>query len=155
MPPRKKKKSAADTDFILMLQFFLSATFLLVLGAWLLTPQYKSWFVQQVKNSAVSTNIAAIAKAMITFDFGSRKRAFEGPIIQNQTIADALRQAAKAGRINLTWKEVNRIPRLVGVDNYINGQKSWAVYLNGKKLTSTLYETIIKPNDEILLVYRQ
>ncbi len=152
MMPRISKKSY--NNLLLMNQLFLSAILLLILGIWLQSGQYRALFLQFIEKPAVEQPAAAIDKASITLDFGVKKRIFEGPIIDDETISQALKQAAEAGKISLVWKEVGGLPRLTGVDGYMNGDKFWVAYVNGKKLESALYETKIKSNDKILLIYQ-
>lgn len=152
MIPRVRKKNIFN---LALIQLFLSATLLLVLGVLLRTPQYKALFARYDKSAAdLSAPPAVIGKARVTIDFAGKKRAFEGPIIKDETAALALRQAALAGGIKLSWKETDGIARLTGIDKFFNGEKNWAAYINGKRLSVSLSETKINSNDEILLVYR-
>ncbi len=82
-----------------------------------------------------------IGKAELIIDFGNgNKRAFEGEIIENETLINALNQASKAG--NFSSEEI-----------ILNKNKSWHWYLNEKKIDSLAGGIILKSNDKILVKY--
>ena len=137
-----------------MIQLFLSAVFLLIVGAFLTQPPLVLFENQKNAASTQSPPQAVLNKARVVIDFGDKKRIFEGPILNNQSAADTLKQAALAGKLELKWNEVGRIPRLIGIDKSTNGLKFWSAYINGKELATSLYETKINPNDEITLEYK-
>lgn len=144
----KKNKDLITT------QLFLSATLFLLVGAFL--TQSPLVLFENPKNTVPQSPPQAVInnKARVIIDFGDKKRIFEGAILNGQSAADTLKQAAMAGKLDLKWNEVGRTPRLVGIDEFTNGSKFWSAYLNGKELTVSLYETKINPNDEITLEYK-
>ena len=82
-----------------------------------------------------------IGKAELIIDFGDgNKRAFEGEIVENETLIDALNQASKAG--NFSSEEI-----------ILNKNNSWHWYLNNKKIESLAGGVILKSNDKILVKY--
>lgn len=82
-----------------------------------------------------------IGKAELTIDFGDgNKRAFEGEIVENETLIDALNQASKAG--NFSSEEI-----------ILNKDKSWHWYLNDEKMDNLTDRVVLKSNDKILVKY--
>lgn len=148
MPRRKKTKD------LVIIQLFLSATLFLAVGAFL--TQSPLVLFGNPKNTALPQSSPQVVfdKARVIIDFGGKIRIFEGPILDGQNAADAVKRAAFAGKLDLKWNEVGQTPRLIGIGEFANGSKFWSAYINGKKLTTSLYETKINPNDEITLEYK-
>lgn len=93
-----------------------------------------------------------IGKAVLTIDFGNdKKRAFEGDIIENETLIIALIQASRAGNFSYKLDDKNN---LAAIENYASDKnKSWRWYLNDKKIDKPLNEIIAKDGDNILIKY--
>lgn len=93
-----------------------------------------------------------IGKATLIIDFGGgKKRAFEGEIVENETIVDILNQASKAG--NFSYK-LDEKSRLVAVESFLkDDEKFWQGYVNNQKIDKPLNEIIIKNGDDILIKY--
>ena len=93
-----------------------------------------------------------IGKAVLTIDFGNNtKRAFEGDIVENETLISVLIQASKAGDFSYKLDEKSNLATIDSF-GYKNG-KSWHWYLNGKKIDKPLSEIITKDGDNILIKY--
>lgn len=93
-----------------------------------------------------------IGKAILTIDFGGgKKRAFEGEIIENETLVDILNQVSKAGSFSYKLDEKSR---LVAVESFLKDDKKfWQSYVNNQKIDEPLSEIIIKNGDDILIKY--
>lgn len=135
-------KKIINKDFILM----IGAIFLLILGGFLVFWFSSSDFRLKTQSPKI------IGQAALTIDFGNgEKRVFEGDIVENETLANALVQASKAGDFSYKLDQKNN---LAAVERFTNdGKKSWHWYLNGKKIDKSLNETIIEDGDNILIKY--
>lgn len=110
------------------------------------------WSSNIKNNNGASLSSQIIGKAILTINFGDNtKRAFEGDIIDNETLAIVLIQASKAGNFSYKLDEKNN---LMAINSFSqkNG-KSWQWYLNGKKIDKPLNEIIAKDGDNILIKY--
>lgn len=93
-----------------------------------------------------------IGKAGLTIDFGNdRIRAFEGNIVEKETLIDVLNQAARAGDFSYKLSEKNDLASISELAS--GGRKSWYWYINGKKINKQPGGTIVKPDDNILIKY--
>lgn len=123
---------------------FTAILFLILSGILIFQPpSFKFWPKTQ--------SLQIIGKAVLTIDFGNNKRAFEGDIIDNETLVIVLIQASKAG--NFSYK-LDANNNLTAIDSFSqkNG-KLWQWYLNGKKIDKSLNEIIAKDGDNILIKY--
>ena len=86
-----------------------------------------------------------------------RKRTFEGPVSENMTILMALLASEDGGRINLRYSlDKNEAIVLNSIDGHTNntGNKSWAFYLNGEKIsTSDINRVGVNAGDLIEVKY--
>ena len=74
-----------------------------------------------------------IGEANLTVDFGDgERRAFEGSIIENETLIDVLNQAARAGDFSYKLNEESDLASIGGLVG--GGKKSLHWYLNEKKI---------------------
>ena len=108
-----------------------------------------------VKNNNSASQVLPskiIGQAELTIDFGNnRKRIFEGDIINNETLINALIQASKAGNFSYKLDDKNN---LAAIENYAGDQnKFWQWYLNDKKVNKLPSEIILKSGDKILIKY--
>lgn len=136
------KKNDIKNDYILI----TAAILLLILSGILVF--WSSYFKSELKTQSPQV----IGRAVLTIDFGNNaKRAFEGDIIDNETIVIVLIQASKAGNFSYKLDTKNN---LVAIDSFSqqNG-KSWQWYINGKKIDKPLNEIIAKDGDNILIKY--
>ena len=93
-----------------------------------------------------------IGEANLTVDFGDgERRAFEGSIIENETLIDVLNQAARAGEFSY---KLNGKTDLASIGELADdGKKSWHWYLNGEKINKRPSEITVKPGSNILIKY--
>lgn len=137
-------KKLIKKDIILM---FSAITALIISGfvIW----QF-SYINQYEYNSSKIPEI--VGKATLTIDFGSgKKRSFEGDIVENETFADILNQASKAGSFSY---KLDGESRLVAVESFLKDDKKfWQSYVNNQKINKPLSEIIIKNGDDILIKY--
>lgn len=93
-----------------------------------------------------------IGKATLTIYYGgSEKRFFEGEIVENETLADILKQASKAGNFSYVLDEKSNVIAINGLKNI--GEKSWRLYINDKKISELSGKIIIKNNDNVFIKY--
>lgn len=137
------KKKTIKNDYILI----IAAAFLLILGGFVI---FRFSYFEPRPELPPSPQI--IGRAILTVDFGNgTKRAFEGEIIDNETIIGILMQASKAGSF---YYKLDDKYNLAAIESYANGKnKSWQWYLNDKKINNSPGETIIKSGDNILIKY--
>ncbi len=93
--------------------------------------------------------------ARLTIDFGDHQRAFEGEVIQNMTVLDALRASVAAGRINLTFEVAHDQTIITAFDGHSNplgpGQISFT--LNGQPINATeIHKIPVHPKDHIMVM---
>ena len=130
-------------DYILV----LTALLLLVLVGGIVRffgeGKYKSDQVQAPK---------IIGSASLTIEFaGNNTRKFEGEIIENETLLDALNQASKVGVFSYKLDKENN---LAAIEKFVkNDKKSWYWRLNDEKITKPLNEIILKAGDKIMVKY--
>ncbi|OGD24800.1 hypothetical protein A2819_00970 [Candidatus Azambacteria bacterium RIFCSPHIGHO2_01_FULL_40_24] len=93
-----------------------------------------------------------IGQANLTIDFGNgNKRAFEGNIVENETLIDVLNQAARAGEFSYKLNGKNNLDSISQLAN--NNQKSWQWYLNGEKINKQPGEITVKSDNNVLIKY--
>lgn len=111
------------------------------------------WYSGKEKQNTITKeqqNI--IGKAELIIDFGNgNKRAFEGEIVENETLVDVLNQAAKVGNFSYKIDEKNN---LSAINSFTGGKdKIWRWYLNDKKIDNLIGGIVLKSNDKILVRY--
>ena len=90
------------------------------------------------------------ARLTIKFDDG-RARAFEGPVIENMTVLQALLSASYGGSFDVKYSlnEDGSI-NLSSINGTANGPKKWNFYLNGEPIGSgEINKVKIKKGDSI------
>ena len=132
MPQRKKNQK---DDFIL-----ITATLLILV----ISGAVVFWFSSQKTGRDGSV--------VLTIDFGNgEKRAFEGDIVENETVLDALILVSKAGDFRY---KLDKKMNLAAIETFTaTGGKTWQWYINDKKVAKPLNETILKADDRILIKY--
>ena len=111
------------------------------------------WFSGNRRDNNVSQSVPKIiGKVVLTIDFGNgEKRAFEGDVVENETLLDALILTSKAGNFRYNLDERSN---LAAIESFVkNSKKSWYWYLNGKKNSKSLNEIFLKADDNILIKY--
>ena len=136
------KKNKQKDNYILI----IIAISLLVLSGLMIF-----WF-SNFESNLKTQSAKIIGKASLIIDFGnSEKRAFEGSIVEKETLADVLNQVAKAGKFSYKLDEKNN---LAAIDNFKNDKnKFWRWYINNQKVDKPTNEIILKPGDKILMKY--
>ena len=100
-------------------------------------------------------NTSSLATLFINFE--TEKRFFEGDVIKNMTILDALSAAVSVGKIKLNYAIDNsenvNVLEIDGHTNGING-KYFVFYLNSKKVvTKDLNKEVLHSGDRIEIRY--
>lgn len=93
--------------------------------------------------------------AKIEIDYDGRKRAFEGEIIFEMSVLDALLAASRGGNFEVRYaiiKDATDILKINGLaEDGLNG-KNWDFYLNGQKINADgIHKVRIKSGDKILV----
>ena len=124
----------------------LSAVLLLILSGFLIFRFSRSELSLKTQSPKITGG------ASLTVDFGNgERRAFEGSIIENETLIDVLNQAARAGEFSY---KLNGGTDLASIGELANdGKKSWHWYLNGEKINKRPSEITVKPGSNILIKY--
>lgn len=101
----------------------------------------------------ISRREKIIGVASLTIDFGNEKRAFEGEIVEGETILNALHQASQAGNFKY---QIDGKNNLAAIENFVkNDKKSWQWYLNDQKISKLPDEFLLKDGDRILIRYEK
>ena len=90
---------------------------------------------------------------MLAFENNGQGRMFEGEVIENMTVLDALVVSSNAGKIELKYSvSADGKVFISGLDGYnrTTNPKKLVFYLNGFKIyDEQINSTIIKPGDNI------
>ena len=109
--------------------------------------------VDHVKNTGSGTD----RLASLTVNFNSPNRYFEGEVVENMTVLDALNMAMAAGKIKLNYALDDKNQTLVmEINDHLNkvGDRNFAFYLNDKKIDSKdLNKTRIEAGDKVVIKY--
>jgi len=140
------KKDGQKNDYILI----TAAVLLLVISGAVVF-----WFSSQRmgRDLKITQNAPKIiGRAVLTINFGNgTKRAFEGDVVENETLLDALTLASKAG--NFRYK-LDKKMNLATIETFTaTGERKWQWYINDKKINKPLSEVILNNADTILIKY--
>ena len=86
-------------------------------------------------------------EAVLVIDFGERKRAFTGEIIEGMTFLDALFASSKAGNFSFDFDKYV----LKRVEQVEESEKKWNAYSNKEKVEDYLDNILIEPGDKLEL----
>ena len=93
------------------------------------------------------------AFARVEIDFGAKKRAFQGEILSNTSLLDALIFSSQAGNIEVKYVISEDKTDIVKIDGLVEdglNHQSWSFYLNGQKVqTAEIHKIKLKPGDKI------
>ena len=93
--------------------------------------------------------------AYLEIDFGDRKRAFEGEIIGDMSILDAVLASSRAGELEFKYALINDRTDVLIINGHAEdglNEKNWKFYLNGMKIdASEIHRVKIKSGDRILI----
>lgn len=137
-------KKLIKNDDVLM----FPALLILVISSFIV---WDFFYINKYENNS-SKAPEIIGKATLTiYSGGSEKRSFEGEIIENETLADILKQASEAGNFSYI---LDRKSNVIAVNDLKNsGKKSWRLYINDKKINELPGRIIIKNNDNVFIKY--
>ena len=93
--------------------------------------------------------------ARVEIDIGDKKRAFEGEIIEDMFILDAILASSRVGKLEFKYAIINNQLDILKIDGQaedgLSGE-NWNFYLNDKKVRiSEIHRIKIKSGDEILI----
>lgn len=112
-------------------------------------------FFRDFKNS--SPFFAPVNIARVEIDYGNRRRAFEGEIVFDMSVLDALLASSRGGDFEIRYAILNGrtdILKINGMTEDGLNEKSWNFYLNGQRIESSeIHQTRIKPGDKILVKF--
>lgn len=94
--------------------------------------------------------------ARIEIDHGMKRRAFEGDVLSDMSMLDALLAASRGGSFEVRYALLNDqtdIMKIEGlIEDGLDGQ--WRFYLNQKEIqTDELHKIKIKPGDKIFVKF--
>ncbi len=93
----------------------------------------------------------------LEIDYGSKRRAFEGEIMFEMSVLDALLAASRGGGFEVRYAILNDTTDVMKINDItedgLNGE-SWNFYLNGRKVeTGLIHKTPIRSGDKILVKF--
>ena len=93
--------------------------------------------------------------AYLEIDFGDRKKAFEGEIVGEMFVLDAVLASSRAGELEVKYALIHDQTDILKINGHIEdglNEKTWSFYLNGEKIkTSEIHRIKIKSGDKILV----
>lgn len=100
----------------------------------------------------------SLNSARIEIDYGTKRRAFEGDVLSEMSILEALLAASRGGGFEVRYallRDKTDIMKINGLsEDGLNG-KRWFFHLNGKEIqTDEIHKVKIKPGDKILAEFR-
>lgn len=101
-------------------------------------------------------NIEISDAARIEIDYGTKRRAFEGDVLSDMSMLDALLAASRGGSFEVRYALLNDqtdIMKIEGlIEDGLDGQ--WHFYLNQKEIQADeLHKVKIKPGDKIFVKF--
>ena len=96
--------------------------------------------------------------ARIEIDYGTKRRAFEGDVLSDMSILDALLAASRGGSFEVRYALLNDNTDIMKINDLsedgLNG-KSWHFYLNGGEIRADeIHKVKIKSGDKILVEFK-
>ena len=132
----KVKKLLKNRDFWVVV-------LIIVLG--LYTGFFKNLFISPAK----------VNTAYLEIDFGDKKKAFEGEIVEEMSVLDAVLASGRAGELEVKYALLHDQTDIFKINGYIEdglNEKTWSFYLNGEKIkTSEIHRIKVKSGDKILV----
>lgn len=96
------------------------------------------------------SNFNNAATARLEIEVGGQKRAFEGEVLKNMTVLEALQASAAAGNISFSYKLDNGRLVIERIDGYRGPVESILVFLNSTLVkTETINVLPVNPGDVI------
>lgn len=91
--------------------------------------------------------------AQVEIDFGDRKRMFQGEVLPDTSLLDALIYSSGAGNLEIQYVILDDKTDIVKIDGLIeNGlnQQNWSFYLNGQRVqTGEIHKIKLNPGDKV------
>lgn len=141
---KKLKKLIKNRDFWLVI-------IILVFGFY--TGFFKDLFNSSLEK--IELIFAPTKVAVLEINYGDRRRAFEGEIMFDMSILDALLAASRGGNFEIRYAILGDKADIMKINGLIEdglNEKRWSFYLNGQKIESSeIHKTLIKPGDKILV----
>lgn len=102
-------------------------------------------------------SLNTVNTARIEIDYGEERRAFEGEILSDMSILDALLAASRGGSFEVRYALLGGKTDIMKIDNFtedgLDGQ--WRFYFNQKEIpTDEIHKVKIKPGDKILAEFK-
>ena len=95
--------------------------------------------------------------ARVEIDYGNRRRAFEGEIMFEMSVLDALLASSRGGDFEIRYAILNDRTDILKINGMIKdglNEKSWNFYLNGQKIESSqIHKVRVKPGDKVLVKF--
>ena len=95
--------------------------------------------------------------ATLAINFDNLKRSFEGEVVEDMTVLDALNMAMAVGKIKLNYAlDQKNQTWVMEINDHLNkvGNKHFAFFLNDKRIDSeNLNKTRIKHGDSVVIKY--
>lgn len=92
--------------------------------------------------------------ARIEIDYGTERRAFEGDVLSDMSMLDALLAASRGGNFEIRYALLNDQTDILKINGLAEdglSGGSWFFYLNGEKIRADeIHKVKIKPGDKIL-----
>ncbi|MEK7537238.1 MAG: hypothetical protein AAB584_02235 [Patescibacteria group bacterium] len=100
----------------------------------------------------------SLNSARIEIDYGIKRRAFEGDVLLDMSILDALLAASRGGDFEIRYvllRDKTDIMKINGLsEDGLNG-KRWLFYLNGEEIRADeIHKIKVKPGDKILAEFK-
>lgn len=102
-------------------------------------------------------NIEISDVARIEIDYGTKRRAFEGDVLPDMSILDALLAASRGGSFEVRYALLSDKADIMKIDDFtedgLDGQ--WHFYLNQKEIRADeIHKVKVKPGDKILAEFK-
>jgi hypothetical protein len=124
---------------------FWLAILIVFLGIY--TGFFKNLFVPSVSNNT----------ARVEIDLGDSRRVFEGEIMDDMSVLDAILASSRAGEIEFSYALLNDRTDILRINSHAEdglNEKAWNFYLNKEKIEKDeIHRIKIKPGDEILIKF--
>ncbi len=100
---------------------------------------------------------SALTTARIEIDYGQFRRAFEGDVLADMTVLDALLAASRGGGFEVRYALLNDKTEIMKINSHsedgLGGQ--WRFYLNGTEIdVGKIHKIEIKPGDKIFAEFK-
>lgn len=95
--------------------------------------------------------------ARLEIDYGEKRRAFEGELMFEMSVLDALIAASRGGGFEVRYAiltDATDVMKINGLTEDGLNEESWHFYLNGQRVeTGQIHKIKIKPGDKILVKF--